>query len=79
LSAEAEAARAEASRLRNEAQALKLVVRVNLACSRERLGAAHGEFDRAQAEQVEPVPSPWSDLPWIETYATLDRTLVPVD
>jgi hypothetical protein len=76
LSAEAQAARAEASRLRNEAQALKLVVRVNLACSRERLGAAHIAFDRAQAE---PLPSPWSELRWNETYAMLDRTLVPVD
>ncbi|HZC74746.1 MAG TPA: hypothetical protein VE220_02135 [Gaiellaceae bacterium] len=77
MNAAAQAARAEASRLRTEAQTLKRVVRANVACSRERMGEAHVEFDRA--ELVGPVPSPWSELRWIETYATLDHTLVPVD
>lgn len=79
LNAHAEAARVEARLARTHSQELKLVVRGNLARSRERLGKARAESDKAQARRLAPLPSPWSDLFWTETYETLDRTLVPID
>ena len=78
LNTAAHAARVEAARLRTDAQALKLSVRGNLARSRERLGKAQCEADRVRARRVEPMPSPWSPLRWIESYETLDQTLVPL-
>ncbi len=72
----AEAARLDARRLRHEAEALRLAVRGSLACSRERLGRAHVEAGKARARRVEPLPSPWSDLRWMQSYETLDLTLV---
>lgn len=78
LNASARAARVDARRLRNEAQVLKLSVRGNLARSRERLGKAQLETDKARAMRVEPLPSPWSELRWAQSHDTLDRTLVPL-
>jgi hypothetical protein len=78
LTAEARAARLDANRLRNDARELKLAVRGNLASSRERLGRAQRETDRARAKRIEPLPSPWSELLWTQTYETLERTLVPL-
>ena len=66
LNAEARAARVEATRVRNEAEVLKLAVRGNLARSRARLGRAMAEMDRARARRDEPQPSPWSDLYWTQ-------------
>jgi len=78
LSYEARAARVDATRLRSEAQELKLIMRGNLACSRKQLGKAQRETDRAQARRVEPLPSPWSELRWTPPYETLELTLVPL-
>jgi hypothetical protein len=78
LNAEAQAARVDATRLRTQAQALKLAVRRNLACSRERLEQALSETDRARARRDEPMPSPWSELRWTHRYETLEQTLVPL-
>ena len=78
LSASAHKARLDAKRLRDESQMLKLHMRGNLARSRERLGRAQAETDRARAKRFEPLPSPWSDLRWAQSYDTLDRTLVPL-
>jgi hypothetical protein len=78
LSSEARAVRTDAARLRIEALGLRLAVRGNLARSREGLGRAQMEADRARARRVEPLPSPWSELRWTTTYETLERTLVPL-
>ena len=78
LTSGARAARADAGRLRDEAQELKLMVRGSLAASRERLQRAQVAADRARAKRDEPQPSPWSDLHWSQTYETLERTLVPL-
>jgi hypothetical protein len=58
---------------------LKLALRENLACSREQLKTARAASDRTQARRATPLPSPWSELAWFETYDMLDRALVPVD
>ena len=79
LNADAQAARVKARRVRNRSQALRLVVRGNLARSHERLEKAQVESDRARARRDEPLPSPWSELHWSEAHATFDQTLVPVD
>ncbi len=79
LNAEAQAARVEARRVRNDSYLLRLTLRGNLARSRERVGQARAETARAHARRLRPLPSPWSELFWSETYETLDRTLVPVD
>lgn len=78
LNDSAAAARGDAKRLRGEAQQLRLMVRGNVARSHERLGRAQAEADKARARRLEPVPSPWSDLHWVQTYDTLERTLVPL-
>ena len=70
------AARVDATRLRSEAQSLKLALRGNLVCSRERLGRAHLEASRTRARRDEPQPSPWSELRWTQTYESLEQTLV---
>ena len=79
LSAEARAARLEARRARSDSHTLRLTLRGNLERSRECLGRAQAETDKAHARRLTPLPSPWSDLPWSEMYETLDRTLVPLD
>jgi hypothetical protein len=78
LNTSAQRARLDAQHLRAQAQVLKLRVRRNVARSRERLGQAQVETDRARAKRVEPLPSPWSELRWAQSYDTLDRTLVPL-
>jgi hypothetical protein len=78
LNAAAEAARVDATRLRNEARELKLLARGNLARSRERLDRAQVQTDRARATRAEPMPSPWSELRWTQPYETLEQTLVPL-
>lgn len=78
LSAEAQAARVDARRLRQQAESLKLSVRRNLGCSCERLERALAETDRARARRDEPQPSPWSELRWVRAYETLEQTLVPL-
>jgi len=61
---EAQAARIDARRLRQQARELKL--------------KAHFEADRARANRLESRPSPWSELRWTQTYETLEQTLVPL-
>jgi hypothetical protein len=78
LTAEAYAARLDALRLRTEARELKLAVRGNLRCSRERLGKAQVEAGRARARRDDTLPSPWSELRWTRNYETLEQTLVPL-
>lgn len=78
LSVAARAARVDARRIRSESRSLKLRVHGNLARTHERLGRAELEASKARARRVEPLPSPWSELRWIRTYETLDRTLVPL-
>lgn len=78
LSSDAKAARADAARLRNQAEELKLALRSNLASSRARLEKAQSAADVARAKLDEPQPSPWSELRWSQAYETLERTLVPL-
>jgi hypothetical protein len=78
LNDSAAAARGDARRLRGEMQELRLLVRGNVARSHERLGRAQAEAEKAQARRLEPLPSPWSELRWTQTYETLERTLVPL-
>ena len=78
LSVTARSARVDARSIRSESKSLKLRMRRNLARSRARLGAAELEASKARAWRLEPLPSPWSELRWIRTYETLDRTLVPL-
>ena len=77
LSTAARATRFEAGRRRDDSEALKRVALGNLARSRENLGQAQAEAERAR--RVEPLPSPWSALHWTEAYEALDATLVAVD
>jgi hypothetical protein len=79
LSDAAQAARAEATRLRAETKGLKLVVRGNLARSRERLGAAQVAADEARTRSAIPFLSPWSGLEWCREDEQLNRVLVPLD
>lgn len=79
LTASAEAARVDATRLRSEAEGLKLVVRGNRARSRERLGKAQAEVDRARARCAIRFASPWSGLEWCREDEQLGRVLVPID
>ena len=78
LNDSAQAARVDARRLRGQAQALRKLARTNVARSHEKLDRAHVEADRALARRLEPLPSPWSNLRWTQTYETLERTLVPL-
>ena len=78
LTYEARVARVEATRIRREARELRLAVRGNLARSRQRLGRAQVEADRAQARRAEPLPSPWSELRWTQPFETLEQILVPL-
>jgi hypothetical protein len=78
LTSEARAARVHARLLRGETRELRLSVRGNLARSRERLGKALVEADRAEACRAEPLPSPWSGLLWTRSLETLEKTLVPL-
>ena len=72
-------ARGDAARLRNEAEELKFVLRGNLARSREGLGKAQMEADRARARRAVPCASPWSGLHWLLEDESLERALVPLD
>jgi hypothetical protein len=75
----ARAARIDAKRLRSESYGLKLAIRGNLARSRERLGRAQVEAERARATAAAPLASPWSGLQWCREDEQLNRVLVPVD
>ena len=79
LSAEARAARFESQRMRDDMRTLRFVMRGNLERSREGVNQAKAETERARARRARPLPSPWSELAWLETYETLDCTLVPLD
>ena len=72
------AARVEAQRLRGEATSLKLTTRVNVALSHAHLDRMSAQADRARARRLEPLPSPWSGLRWVQSYDALDQTLVPL-
>ncbi|HEU5244220.1 MAG TPA: hypothetical protein VFU33_07460 [Gaiellaceae bacterium] len=78
LTHEAYAARVDATRLRRETHELKLVVRGNLARSREGLGRAQVAASKSRAWLLEPLPSPWSELRWTRSLETLEKTLVPL-
>jgi hypothetical protein len=78
LNDSAAAARADAKRLRGQAQELRQMVRGNVARSHERLDRAQVQARRAQAQRLQPLPSPWSDLRWMQAYGTLEQTLVPL-
>lgn len=75
----ARAARADATRLRHESQELRFAVRGNLARSRQRLGKAQLEADRARARRAVPHASPWSGLHWLLEDESLETILLPVD
>ena len=79
MNAAARAARDDASRLRSESLELKLAVRSNLARSRNRLGKAQLETERARARRAIPHASPWSGLHWLLEDESLERILLPVD
>jgi hypothetical protein len=79
VNAAAREARGDAARLRDEANELKLAVRSNLVRSRQRLGKAQLETDRARARRAVPCASPWSGLPWLLEDESLERILLPVD
>jgi hypothetical protein len=75
----ARAARDDATRLRSESLELKLAVRSNLARSRDRLGKAQLEAERARARRAIPCASPWSGLHWLLDHESLERILLPID
>ena len=79
VTAAARAARGDAARLRTETMELKLAVRGNLVRSRERLGEAEQQRDRARARRAIPCASPWSGLHWLLEDESLERILFPVD
>jgi hypothetical protein len=79
VSAAAREARGDAARLRAEAQVLKLAMRGNLLCSRQRLLKAQLETDRARARRAIPCASPWSGLSWLLEDESLERILLPID
>jgi hypothetical protein len=82
LSIEAEAARRvrdDAQRLRVESNVLRLAVRRQLATTHTRMARAQAESGSARARCFAPIPSPWSELSWVTTDPSLERTLVPVD
>lgn len=79
MNAAARAARDDASRLRSESLELKLAVRSNLARSRNRLGKAQLETERARARRAIPHASLWSGLHWLLEDESLERILLPVD
>ena len=78
LNDSAEAPRVDARRLRAQARGLRLTARDNVARSHRRLGMAHAEADKARARRLEPLPSPWSGLRWMQSYDALEQTLVPL-
>ena len=75
----ARAARADASRLRNQAQGLKFAVRGKLARSRQQLGEAQMTADTVRARRAVPCASPWSGLHWLLEDESLETILLPVD
>jgi hypothetical protein len=79
LTAAARAARIDAKRLRSESNGLKLAVRGNLARSREGLGRAQVEAEKARVRRAIPFASPWSGLEWCCEDEQLNSVLVPVD
>ena len=79
LSSAAHEARTDATRLRNEAQELKLAMRGNLARTRERLDRAQVQAETARARRAIPCASPWSGLEWCREDEQLGRVLVPLD
>ena len=79
LSSAAHEARTDATRLRNEAQELKLAMRGNLARTRERLDRAQVQAETARARRAIPSASPWSGLEWCREDEQLGRVLVPLD
>ena len=78
LTDSAQAARADASLLCDHAGGLMRLARSNVDCSRTQLGRARVEARRARAKLLEPLPSPWSELCWMQPYETLEQTLVPL-
>jgi hypothetical protein len=74
----AQETRVDAERLRGQARELRVMARSNVARSHERLGRAQAEADKARGRRLQPLPSPWSALQWMQTYDTLERTLVPL-
>jgi hypothetical protein len=79
VNAWARATRADATRLRNESQGLKFVLRGNLARSRQRLGEAQLAADTVRARRAIPHASPWSGLHWLLEDESLETILLPVD
>jgi hypothetical protein len=78
LNDSAAAARDDARRLRGRAEELRQMVRGNVARSHERLDRAQAQARTAEARRFQPLPSPWSDLRWVQGYETLEQTLVPL-
>jgi hypothetical protein len=75
----AQRARREAERLRLESNVLRLVVRRQRRTTNARLAGARAATNRARAHGATPLPSPWSELHWVNVGRSLDRTLVPLD
>lgn len=78
LNESAQAARSDSRRLRGEAHELRLAARGGVARAHERVMTAHAEADRARARRLAALPSPWSELRWVQSYDALERTLVPL-
>jgi hypothetical protein len=78
LIGEARAARQESQRLRADMVGLKLSMREQNGTTRKSLAAAEQTVHRLQARRAEPVPSPWSTLPWGYADPALHSVLVPV-
>jgi hypothetical protein len=79
VNAWARATRADATRLRNESQELRFVLRRNLAGSRRRLSEAQRALDTAKVRRTIPCASPWSGLDWLLDDESLETILLPVD
>jgi hypothetical protein len=68
----------EANRLRRETYALKRLLRASAAHSREQLRSAEASLRRIEARRDDPLPSPWSTLPWKYDQRSLAGVLVSV-
>jgi hypothetical protein len=71
-------ARVDARLLRAQARELRVAARGNVVRTHERVARAHVEADKAREQRLEPLPSPWSELPWTQADGTLEQTLVPL-
>ena len=74
---EARARRAEAARLRVEASGLRFAAQQRIARTRDAMGAARAQRERARSARAAPLPSPWSGLRWQPPDEVVENALVP--